>query len=139
MRLRNKTLFGRIDERGVLKIPVEAMEDFCRLHPGRAVILRLEVQSVPPSQRLTNYFFGYIVKEMRQAFATTGNDYSEEQTYDQIRANCPLFWEEKRENSSWKRRAKEWEELDSSEAVEAIAWIQRWASTEFFWIIEDPR
>lgn len=139
MRLRNRTLFGRIDASGALKIPTAPLEDFCKSHPDRAVIVRLEVQTITPSQRLTNYFFGYVVKEMRQAFATQGNDYSEEQTYDAIRAQCPVFWEEKRENRSWKRRAKEWEDMDSAEAVEAIAWIQRWASSEFYWIIEDPK
>lgn len=139
MRVRSKTLFGRIDARGELKIHSDALTDFARLHKGAAVKIRVEIVPNEPTERLTNYFFGYVVKEMRQAFISVGNDFNEQETYDEIRKNCPVFFEEKRENGEWKRVEKEWEELDTAEAVEAIAWIQRWASTEMYWIIDDPK
>lgn len=139
MRLRTKLLFGRTDKGGHLKIREGELEAFCKLHPDKAVTIRLEVQATSPSARLTNYFFGYVVKEMRQAFFSQGEDIGEADTYEAIRRHCPHFWEEKREKGVWKWRAKEWEELDSTEAVDAIAWIQRWASTEFYWVIEDPQ
>ena len=88
---------------------------------------------------MTNFFFGYVVKEMRNAFESLGNDYTEEQTYNEIRRNCPLFFEEKRIKGVWRRREKEWEDLDCAEAVAAIEWIQRWASIEFKWVIEDAK
>lgn len=137
MRVRSKTIFGRIDAKGVLKI--SGLEDFCKLHPGNCVKIRADIMPLEPTERLTNYFFGYVVKEMRLAYESLGNDYTEEQTYEQIKSNCPVFFEEKRENGSWKREAKEWEDLDVSEAVEAIGWIHRWAAVEFNWIIDDPR
>lgn len=139
MRVRSKTLFGRIDAHGELKIHADALADFAKLHKGAAVKIRVEVVPNEPTERMTNYFFGYVVKEMRQALISVGNDFNEQETYDVIRKNCPVFFEEKRENGEWKRVAKEWEELDTAEAVEAIAWIQRWASTEFYWVIDDPR
>ena len=139
MRVRTKILFGRTDKSGHLKIRNEELDAFCRLNPDKAVTIRLEAQATPPTTRLTNYFFGYVVKEMRQAFFSQGEDLSEAQTYDTIRSQCPHFLEEKRERGTWKTRAKEWEELDITEAVDAIAWVQRWASQEYCWIIEDPR
>jgi hypothetical protein len=108
------------------------------MHKGRSLLVRLEVQSIEPTERMTNYFFGYVVKEMRNAYENLGESLTEAQTYDKIRANCPVFLEEKREKGEWKTRGKEWEELSVEEAVEAIAWIQRWASMEFGWIIDDP-
>lgn len=139
MRLRTKILFGRTDKNGRLKIHEEELEAFCRLHPNKAIVVRLEAYATPPSTRLTNYFFGYVVKELRQALFVKGEDLSEAQTYDLIRSICPHFLEETREKGAWKTRAKEWEELDSTEAVDTIAWIQRWASEELYWIIEDPK
>ena len=79
------------------------------MHKGRSLLVRLEVQSIEPTERMTNYFFGYVVKEMRNAYENLGESLTEAQTYDTIRANSP-----------------------------AIAWIQRWASMEFGWIIDDP-
>lgn len=108
------------------------------MHKGRSLLVRLEVQSIEPTERMTNYFFGYVVKEMRNAYENLGESLTEAQTYDKIRSNCPVFLEEKREKGAWKTRGKEWEELSVEEAVEAIAWIQRWASMEFGWIIDDP-
>lgn len=137
MRLRTLILWTRIGERGGLKIPADRVARFSALHKGRSVLIRMEVQSIEPTERMTNYFFGYVVKEMRRAFDSIGESLTEEQTYNKIRENCPVFLEEKRENGSWKVRAKEWEELSVEEAVEAISWIQRWASMEFEWVIDD--
>lgn len=139
MRLRRKTLWGRIDKNGTPNVHWNELEDFCKLHPNKAIIVRVEVQATEPSEKLKNYWFGYVVKEMQRAFYDLGYNYSEARTYDEIRKNCPLFLEEKRENGEWKTRVKEWEELDVAEAVDIIAWTQRWASEEFFWIIDDPR
>ena len=137
MRLRSLIVWARIGERGGLKIP-DRVSQFASMHKGRSVLIRVEVQSLEPTERMTNYFFGYVVKEMRRAYESIGECLSEQETYDRIRSNCPLFLEEKREKGEWKTRVMEWEDLSIEEAVEAISWIQRWASMEFQWIIDDP-
>lgn len=109
------------------------------MHKGRSILVRIEVQSIEPTERMTNFFFGYVVKEMRRAYESLGEMLTEQQTYDKIRENCPIFLEEKRENGSWRVRAKEWEELSIEEAVEAISWVQRWASENFQWVIDDAQ
>lgn len=137
MRLKSLILWTRIGDRGGLKIPTDRVTQFASMHKGRSLLIRMEVQSLEPTERMTNYFFGYVVKEMRWAFDSIGECLTDKETYDKIRWNCPLFLEEKRENGEWKTRAKEWEELSVEEAVEAISWIQRWASMEFQWVIDD--
>lgn len=137
MRLRTLILWTRIGERGGLKIPADRVTQFASMHKGKSVLIRMEIQSIEPTERMTNYFFGYVVKEMRRAYDSLGESLTDEQTYNKIRENCPVFLEEKRENGAWKTRAKEWEELSIEEAVEAISWIQRWASMEFEWVIDD--
>lgn len=139
MRLRRKVLWGKIGKKGEMIVHWDEAEAFCRLHPDKNLIIRLEIQPTEPTEKLQNYWFGYVVKEMQRAMYESGEDLTEAQVYDRIRKNCPCFLEEKRENGVWKVRAKEWEELDSAEVVEAIAWVQRWASEEFYWIIDDPK
>lgn len=139
MRLRTITLWSRIDANGELKIPVEKLSAFTAMHPRKGVVIRIQVQSIEPTERMTNYFFGYVVKEMARAYESIGESLTNAQTYDKIRENCPIFLEEIRENGHWRTRAKEWEELSIEEAVEAISWVQRWASIEFQWVIDDAQ
>ena len=138
MRLRRKVLWGKVDAKGELKINMDDLRNFCRMHPNRSVAVRVEVQGIEPTERLKNYWFGYVVKEMQRAMYEGGNDLTEEQTYNEIRRSCPLFVEEKYEGS-WKKRLKEWGELDKAEVVEIVAWTQRWASENFNWVIDDPK
>lgn len=139
MRLNKLILWSRIGERGGLSLPRDRIAQFSSMHKGRSILVRIEVQSIEPTERMTNFFFGYVVKEMRRAYESLGEMLTEQQTYDKIRENCPIFLEEKRENGSWRVRAKEWEELSIEEAVEAISWVQRWASENFQWVIDDAQ
>ena len=139
MRLSSLTLWSRINADGELKIPVERLAKFSAMHPNKGVVIRIQVQSIEPTERMTNYFFGYVVKEMGRAYESIGESLTNAQVYDRIRQNCPVFLEEKREKGVWKARAKDWEELSIEEAVEAISWVQRWASIEFQWVIDDAQ
>lgn len=138
MRLKTLIIWTRIGERGGIKLPSDRISTFASMHKGKSLLVRYEVQSIEPTERMTNYFFGYVVKEMREAYESIGESLTNAQAYDKIRENCHVFLEEKRENGEWKVRVKEWEELSVEEAVEAIAWVQRWASIEFNWVIDDP-
>lgn len=138
MRIRSKTIFTRINKNGELSPFTLDVLEFLRLHANKNVIIRIDLQPTTPSERLTNFFFGYIVREMQNAVMEQGEHLSKEGTYNFIRKNCPLFLKEERKNGEWKVMLKEWEELDSAEAVEVIAWIQQWASENFGIILDDP-
>lgn len=137
MRVRRKTLWGKIDKKGELQAYMGEVEAFLKMHPDKNVLIRYEIQPISPSQKMTNYFFGYIVKTLQRAIYDADSSLTERQTYDLIRDNCPVFLEEKRENGEWKVRRKDWEELDSAEAVEAIAFIQQWAAENYYCILDD--
>lgn len=137
MRVRKKTLWGKIDSKGELGMRWAELEEFCKLHPNCNIILRAEIQSKEPSKKMKAYFFGYVLQEMQRAMYENGEDLTEQGVYDKIRRECPVFCEEIREEGKWKVRVREWEELDTAEAVEAIAWVQRYGAENYYTIIND--
>lgn len=139
MRVRRKTIWGKINGKGELVVRFADLEEFCKMHPNRNIIIRAEVQSREPSGKLKGYFFGYLIKEAQRAMYDNGEDYTEEQTYDKLRKECPIFLSEEREEDGWRVRLREWEELDSAEAVEVIAWMQRYMAENYYLILNDPQ
>ena len=140
MRIKKKTLVGRIDDKGNLIAPLQLLGDFCNLNKGRSVIIRIEVQPQEASDKLRNYVFGYVVPEMQRILHDNGEDYTREQTFNYLKSLCPVFLDEEYlGDGKWKKRKKEWEELDVAEAVEFCAWVQRLASIEFNQVIQDPQ
>lgn len=140
MRLRRKTIIGKIDSKGSLSAPWGVLEDFCKMHKDRGVIIRAEILSQEPSERVTNYYFGYIVEEMRDAIMQTyGERLSKAQTDQWIREKCPLFYKEERKDGEWRMTLKEWEELDSAEANEVFEWVFQYASENLNLILDDAR
>ena len=140
MRIKKKTLVGRIDDKGNLIAPLQLLGDFCNLNKGRSVIIRIDVQPQEASEKLRNYVFGYVVPEMQRILHDNGEDYTREQTFNYLKSLCPVFLDEEYlGDGKWKQRKKEWEELDVAEAVEFCAWVQRLASIEFNQVIQDPQ
>lgn len=140
MRVRRKTLWAKINAKGEPKVAWQEFEYFCRLHPNRNIIVRVEVQSIEPSPKIKAYFFGYVVKELQRAMYDNGEDLTEEQVYNKVRRECPMFvHEERTEQGEWKVRLREWEELDSAEAVEVVSWVHRYAAENYYLILSDPQ
>ena len=139
MRIKRKTLVGRINAEGDLIAPMQLLQDFCNLNRERSVIIRVEVQPQEPGERIRNYVFGYVIPEMQRILHDNGEDYTRAQTFEYLKSICPVFLEEEYlGNGKWKQRKKEWEELDKAEVVEFVAWVQRLAAIEFNQIIQDP-
>lgn len=140
MRVRRKTMVGRIGERGEIQCSWEMLQDFCSSHKGKPVILRLEIQPTEPSERTQNYFYGYCIPEAQNAFMTEyGEHLTKEQTYNKIRELCPLFQKQERENGKWRTTYVEFEDLDQAEANDAIEWLCRFLAEEFSVILDMPR
>ena len=140
MRVRRKTIVGRINEHGEILCSWPLVQDFCSMHKGKAVILRLEIQPVEPTERTRNYFFGYCVTEAQNAFMSEyGEHLTKEQTYNKIRELCPIFQRQERENGGWRTTFLEFEDLDQAEANDAIEWLCRFLAEEFSVILDMPR
>ena len=84
MRIKKKTLVGRIDDKGNLIAPFQLLGDFCNLNKGRSVIIRIEIQPQEASEKLRNYVFGYVVPEMQRILHENGEDYTREQTFNYL-------------------------------------------------------
>ena len=139
MRIKRKTLVGRINAEGDLIAPMQLLQDFCNLNRERSVIIRVEVQPQEAGERIRNYVFGYVIPEMQRILHDNGDDYTRAQTFEYLKSICPVFLDEEYlGNGKWKQRKKEWEELDKAEVVEFVAWVQRLAAIEFNQIIQDP-
>lgn len=138
MRLRRKTIIGRVNDDGELIAPWNALNDFLSMHKGRGVVLRAEIMSKEPSEKTKAYFWGYIIPEVKEALMQVyGERYTKAQTYDWLRKQCPLFIEETREKGEWRVRIKEFEELDPSEANEVIDWTIQFCAENLELIIQD--
>lgn len=139
MRIKRKTLVGRINAEGDLIAPMQLLQDFCNLNRERSIIIRVEVQPQEAGERIRNYVFGYVIPEMQRILHDNGEDYTRAQTFEYLKSICPIFLDEEYlGNGKWKQRKKEWEELDKAEVVEFVAWVQRLAAIEFNQIIQDP-
>ena len=139
MRIKRKTLVGRINAEGDLIAPMQLLQDFCNLNRERSVIIRVEVQPQEAGEKIRHYVFGYVIPEMQRILHDNGEDYTRAQTFEYLKSICPVFLDEEYlGNGKWKQRKKEWEELDKAEVVEFVAWVQRLAAIEFNQIIQDP-
>ena len=139
MRIKRKTLVGRINAEGDLIAPMQLLQDFCNLNRERSVIIRVDVQPQEAGEKIRNYVFGYVIPEMQRILHDNGEDYTRAQTFEYLKSICPVFLDEEYlGNGKWKQRKKEWEELDKAEVVEFVAWVQRLAAIEFNQIIQDP-
>ena len=139
MRIKRKTLVGRINAEGDLIAPMQLLQDFCNLNRERSVIIRVEVQPQEAGEKIRNFVFGYVIPEMQRILHDNGEDYTRAQTFEYLKSICPVFLDEEYlGNGKWKQRKKEWEELDKAEVVEFVAWVQRLAAIEFNQIIQDP-
>ena len=139
MRIKRKTLVGRINAEGDLIAPMQLLQDFCNLNRERSVIIRVEVQPQEAGEKIRNYVFGYVIPEMQRILHDNGEDYTRAQTFEYLKSICPVLLEEEYlGNGKGKQRKKEWEELDKAEVVEFVAWVQRLAAIEFNQIIQDP-
>lgn len=130
---------GRIQDNGEIQCRWEVMQEFLKMHKGKVAILRVSIQPTEASEKTTNYFFGYIIPELKGAFMGEGEHLDKSQTYDRVRELCPLFHREERENGKWRKRIVEWEELSQEECNEVIDWVVQWAAENLYCVLDLPR
>lgn len=138
MRLRKKLVWAKINAKGVLEFFRGELDAFCRLHPNRNVIIRVEVLPVEASEKTKGYYYGYILPTMARGFYELGERLTDEQVDRRLRNECPITLEQKFEKGVWKSVAKDLDSLDSAEVNEFIEWIKEYASENLSIIIDEP-
>lgn len=140
MRLRRKTIVGRINPKGEIEAHWQTLYDFCSLHKDSGVIIRAEIMPKEPSEKTKNYFFGYLISEMQGILMQEyGERYTKDESYDWVRKQCPLFIQEERVNGEWKKTYKDFEDLSQSEANEVIDWLIQYCAENFYQILDYPQ
>ena len=138
MRVVRKTLYGKTDGKGNLHCYFWELEEFCKLHPNRGIIIRAEIQPIEPTERTKNYYYGYCVPEMQAAMLMSGERLTREQVDAELRKNCPICIEDRKEQGHWHRRVKELDEMDQAEVNEFIEWLYQYAAENYNKILESP-
>lgn len=138
MRLRKKLVWAKINSRGQLDFFKGELDAFCRLHPNRNAIIRVEILPIEASEKTKGYYYGYVVPTIARGFYELGERLTEEQVDIRLRTECPITLEEKFEKGGWKKRAKDFDSLDSAEVNEFIEWIKEYASENLSIIIDEP-
>lgn len=138
MRLRKKTIWGKIDSKGNLDFYDGELKEFLKLHPNKNVIIRYEIAPSEPSGKTKAYYYNYVLPKMTRAFYETGENLSQPQVDRFLRSNCPSIQEGVWENGKFKSRVRTFDELDQAEANEFIEWVQEYASQNLYTIIDDP-
>lgn len=138
MRIQKKTLTKRISPKGELKISSPDLDEFARQHPGRSVVVRVELLPIPPSQKSFAYYWKVVVPEMQRAFYEKGYILTLEATEKVLRQISPVMQDEKWDNGVLRKRTKELDEIDAAELNEMIEYLKIYAAENLDCYIEEP-
>ena len=139
MRVRSKLLWGKIDAFGELRISKEEIAEFCRLHPGRSVAVRLDIVPKEASEATSCYYYGYLLHTVQGIFLEAGERMTKAQIDAYLRSLCPICYEEKWENGELKSRVREYEEMDQAEINEYIEYLYQYFAENYQCVLESPR
>lgn len=84
-------LAGYIDENGKLSIyRRKELDQWIKANPKRNVVLKMELKRKKRSNQQSRYYWGVVVPIIREAFVALGNDFSEQDTHEALKAkfNC---------------------------------------------------
>lgn len=138
MKSQRITLTKRINKSGTLYLDTPDLQEFCRQHPDRAVIVRVELLPIEPSQKSLSYYWKVVVPTIQRGLYDTGVNYSISQTDKFIRSNMPVTLEETWEDGHVKTRVRTLDELDTAEINELIEQLKIYAAENLYVYIEEP-
>lgn len=139
MRIQRLTTTKRISPEGRLSLETPEVQEFCRQHPNRSVIVRVELLPIPPSQKSISYYWKVVVPTVQRGlYDVSGYDLTLSQTDRFIRENIPVTIDERWEDGKIRKRIREIDELDAAEFNELIEQLKVYASEHLFVYIEEP-
>lgn len=140
MKKREITTTGTIDAQGNLKMYMEDINEFFRMHPGKRVTVQFKVYDPGTSQALRGYYYNCVVPTIRQALWENGERKTIEQTDTFVREISPIMWREEIDPDTGKTKAvlKRFAELSNAELIEHIETLKQIAAEEYNTYIADP-
>jgi hypothetical protein len=136
MRIRKIAVTRRISK-GEISLETADIKEFFRQHEGKAVIVRIELLPVEPSEKAKAYYWKVIVPTIQRCLYERGYDLTKRETDEFLRDQMPVCKEETYEGGKLKERLKEVEELDAAELNEMIEQIKIWAADNLEIYVEE--
>lgn len=141
MKKRKITITGTIDNNGDLRMYMDELKQFFRMHKGCRVIAKFMVESLGSSEALKGYYYNCVVPSFQEGMWDAGERLTEEDAEIKMRELSPIMLEQEinEETGKYTTRLREISELSNAELVEYIDHLKQIAAEEYSIYIEDPQ
>ena len=141
MKRRKIAVTGTIDNNGNLRMYMDELKQFFKMHKGCRVIAKFMVESQGSSEALKGYYYNCVVPSFQEGMWEAGERLTEEEAEIKMRELSPIMLEQEFNNNTGKctTRLREISELSNAELVEYIDHLRQIAAEEFSIYIEDPQ
>ena len=141
MKRRKITRTGTIDNNGNLRMYMDELKQFFKMHKGCRVIAKFMVESQGSSEALKGYYYNCVVPSFQEGMWDAGERLTEEDAEIKMRELSPIMLEQEfnEETGKYTTRLREISELSNAELVEYIDHLKQIAAEEYSIYIEDPQ
>lgn len=140
MKKRKISVTGKIDNNGNLRMYMDELKQFFRMHKGCRVIAKFMIESQGSSEALKGYYYNCVVPSFQEGMWEAGERLTEEEAEIKMRELSPIMLEQEFNNTGkCTTRLREISELSNAELVEYIDHLRQIAAEEFSIYIEDPQ
>ena len=140
MKRRKISVTGTIDNNGNLRMYMDELKQFFKMHKGCRVIAKFMVESQGSSEALKGYYYNCVVPSFQEGMWDAGERLTEEDAEIKMRELSPIMLEQEFDEKTGKytTRLREISELSNAELVEYIDHLKQIAAEEYSIYIEDP-
>ena len=141
MKKRKIAVTGTIDNNGNLRMYMDELKQFFKMHKGCRVIAKFMVESLGSSEALKGYYYNCVVPSFQEGMWDAGERLTEEDAEIKMRELSPIMLEQEfnEETGKYTTRLREISELSNAELVEYIDHLKQIAAEEYSIYIEDPQ
>ena len=141
MKKRKITVTGTIDNNGNLRMYMDELKQFFKMHKGCRVIAKFMIESQGSSEALKGYYYNCVVPSFQEGMWDAGERLTEEDAEIKMRELSPIMLEQEynEETGKYTTRLREISELSNAELVEYIDHLKQIAAEEYSIYIEDPQ
>lgn len=141
MKKRKISVTGTIDNNGNLRMYMDELKQFFRMHKGCRVIAKFMIESQGSSEALKGYYYNCVVPSFQEGMWDAGERLTEEEAEIKMRELSPIMLEQEINENTGKytTRLREISELSNAELVEYIDHLKQIAAEEYSIYIEDPQ
>lgn len=141
MKRRKIAVTGTIDNNGNLRMYMDELKQFFKMHKGCRVMAKFMVESQGSSEALKGYYYNCVVPSFQEGMWDAGERLTEEDAEIKMRELSPIMLEQEFNENTGKytTRLREISELSNAELVEYIDHLKQIAAEEYSIYIEDPQ